>query len=182
MGYRFYSRLGCCLHWVLILSLLDAVAMGSARAACYRTPGAAIDSLKPDSLLSAVTDDEGYRVISIQLDPLLGQICAMITSCGHPAWPMTILQIDKSRKNRSGNIIFFKDNQDSVPVVHVGDIVRLWRQEDLLRIEASGTAEENGALGKVIRVRLLAPNTNGSFSKGTLSGIVRGHSDVEMQP
>lgn len=180
MGHRLHSYAGCYLHWILILSV--AMAIDSARAACYKTPAAAIDSFGADSVLPFITNDEGYRVSSIQLDPLLGEKWAMISSCHHPAWPMTILQVNKFSKSKSRNTVLATDNQHSVPVVHAGDVVRLWRQESLLRIEVAGISEENGDLGKVIRVRLLAPNTDGPSSQGKLSGIVRGQSNVEMQP
>jgi flagella basal body P-ring formation protein FlgA len=70
----------------------------------------------------------------------------------------------------------------SIPVVHAGDIVRLWRQEELLRIEVVGVSQESGGLGKAIRVRLLRQNTDNQAIQEQLSGIVRGPSDVEMQP
>lgn len=65
------------------------------------------------------------------------------------------------------------------PVVHAGDLLQLWRQEENLRIEVAGRAEENGAEGSRIRVRLLSS----SFDMGqeqTVIGIVRGPGDVEM--
>jgi hypothetical protein len=67
-------------------------------------------------------------------------------------------------------------------VVHAGDIVRLWKQEDLLRIEVAGVSEETGGLGKIIRVRLLRRNADDQAIQERFSGIVRGPSDVEMQP
>jgi flagella basal body P-ring formation protein FlgA len=70
----------------------------------------------------------------------------------------------------------------SIPVVHAGDIVRLWKQEDILRIEVAGVSEESGGLGKTIRVRLLRQNTDSQVIPEQFFGIVRGPSDVEMQP
>jgi hypothetical protein len=69
-----------------------------------------------------------------------------------------------------------------IPVVRAGDIVRLWKQEDLLRIEVAGIAEESGGLGKTIRVRLLHRSADDQGNQERFSGIVRGPSDVEMQP
>jgi flagella basal body P-ring formation protein FlgA len=68
------------------------------------------------------------------------------------------------------------------PVVHVGDLVRLWKQESLLRIEVAGVSEESGSVGKTIRVRLLRSNMDGQTTTEQFSGVVRGPSDVEIQP
>jgi flagella basal body P-ring formation protein FlgA len=70
----------------------------------------------------------------------------------------------------------------AIAVVHAGDIVRLWRQEDLLRIEVAGVSEESGSLGQTIRVRLLRRDAENQTIQEQFSGIVRGQSDVEMQP
>jgi hypothetical protein len=66
--------------------------------------------------------------------------------------------------------------------VRAGDIVMLWKQENLLRIEVTGISEESGSLGKTIRVRLLRRTTDDQFAQEQFSGIIRGPSDVEMQP
>ena len=70
----------------------------------------------------------------------------------------------------------------TAPVVRAGDIVRLWRQESFLRIEVAGMSEESGGLGKTIRVRLLRRNTDDQSIPEQFSGVIRGPSDVEMQP
>jgi hypothetical protein len=43
-------------------------------------------------------------------------------------------------------------------------------------------SEESGGLGKTIRVRLLRRNADDQVIQERFSGIVRGPSDVEMQP
>jgi hypothetical protein len=70
----------------------------------------------------------------------------------------------------------------AIPVVRAGDPVRLWKQEDLLRIEIAGISEESGNLGNKIRVRLLHRNTDDQAMQEEFSGIIRGPSDVELQP
>jgi hypothetical protein len=61
-------------------------------------------------------------------------------------------------------------------------MVQLWRRESLLRIEVVGISEESGGLGKTIRVRLLPRNTDDQAVPEQVSGVVRGPSNVEMQP
>ncbi len=60
--------------------------------------------------------------------------------------------------------------------------MRIWRQESFVRIEAEGVAEENGAAGGLIRVRLLKSNTDDPAAREELAGIVRGPANVELQP
>ena len=67
-------------------------------------------------------------------------------------------------------------------MVRAGDIVRLWRQESLLRIEVSGVAEESGGLGSSIRVRLATGDTNEQSVQERFLGVIRGPWSVEIQP
>src|SRR5277367_5914956 len=181
MNYRHCSVAGYTVSW---LSILSMVGPGSAQAACYSTPAAAVDSMKPGSSLSPLKEG-GYRVTSIQSDPILGQRWAMIASCDHPERPVFSVQIERSG---AAEHFLSKESQSVLnsthvtSVIHVGDTVRLWRQEAVLRIELAGVAEENGSLGKLIRVRLLRRNTNDQSTQTEFAGIVRGKSDVEIQP
>ena len=79
-----------------------------------------------------------------------------------------------------GSIVFFGPGVgaeiDDV-LADAGEVVRLWRQEDNLRIEVTAMSEENGGLGKAIRVRLMG----GGSAEQQFIGIVRGVADVEMQ-
>jgi hypothetical protein len=172
------SRTVCSLCWLAVLIAQDAV---SAQAACYNSPTAAVDSLRPGSLTAPVSSGGGYRVTTIQSDPLLGQRWVMIASCDHPERPVIAFQ-DQGSSVLQQIAQEHDVNSHEIPVVRIGDIVLLWKQEDLLRIEVAGVAEENGGLSKTIRVRLLHRNTDNQSSQEEFAGIVRGPSDVEMQP
>jgi hypothetical protein len=183
MGHSVRSRSGDALCWISVLSLSAAGATASARTACYSTPNAAIDSVKPGSSSSPVSRGGGYRVTGIQSDPVLGGNWAIVASCDHTDWPVLAVQTsgsDSVTPSRAGQMRVM--GVGSIPVVHAGDIVRLWKQEDLLRIEVAGVSEESGGLGKTIRVRLLRRNADDQVNQERFSGIVRGPSDVEMQP
>jgi len=182
MSYRHRSVIGRNLIWLSILSM-DALL--SARAACYNTPAAAVYSMKQGSSLSPLTEGGGYRVTSIESDPISGQRWAMISSCDHPERPAFSLLIEGSDSAAHSLLRESQTVTDSAPVapvVHIGDTVRLWRQEAVLRIELAAVAEENGSLGKLIRVRLLRRNTDDQSTQTEFAGIVRGRLDVEMQP
>jgi hypothetical protein len=156
----------------------------SSRAACYITPRTAIDALVGNSSFSPALKNDGYRVARIELDQVLGQRWAMISRCDHPEWPVFALPA-----NGVGSLASPREMEGAVtggfrtaPVVRAGDIVRLWSQEGLMRIEVAGVSEESGGLGKTIRVRLLRRNTDDQSIPKQFSGVIRGPLDVEMQP
>jgi hypothetical protein len=181
MSYRHCSIAGHSLLWSSILSIASLV---PARGTCYSTPAAAVESMKPGSSLAPLTAG-GYWVTSIQTDPISGQKWALIASCDHPERPVFSLQTERSGPAQQllpSELQTISDNAHAAPLIHVGDTVRLWRQEDVLRIEMAGVAEENGSLGKLIRVRLLRRGTDDQSTRAEFAGVVRGRSDVEMQP
>jgi hypothetical protein len=184
MNHGLYSRIGHRIYWTLLLAVYGLTATGCFAQACYSTPDAAINAIRPDSSLSPTSDGRGYRVTNLQSDPVLGHRWATIISCDHPDWPVHSLQIHWPERLlvSSGKEKTYADSPRAVPVVHVGDIVRLWKQENLLRIDAAGISEENGSPGKTIRIRLLDRDIDSQSSQKQLFGIIRGPSDVEMQP
>jgi flagella basal body P-ring formation protein FlgA len=65
-------------------------------------------------------------------------------------------------------------------VVRAGEMVRLWSQDGLSRMETTGVAQESGVVGKRIRVRLLRQGMNSDEVEKFLSGVVDGPGSVEM--
>lgn len=176
-----WSRTFLCCAAALIL---QAAALGAfAHTGCARTPAAAMQRFRAASLIPANTEGPGYRVTGIRSDPVLGQTWVSIANCEHPDWPEVSFRaegldsIPSRRIARARTELF-----PSVPVVRAGDVVQLWRQEDLLRIEVTGVAEQSGGIGTTIRVRLLRRSMNDGTKEEELTGIVRGPSDVEMLP
>jgi hypothetical protein len=125
-------------------------------------------------------DDKGYRVASVRWDPVMQQSWATIVSCEHPEWPGVSLRTSEPSHASTG--LSTQAREERVPLVRAGDIVELWRQEDLLRIEVSGVAEQGGSMGETIRVRLLRRTGSNQSAEEQFSGIVRGRAEVEMQP
>ncbi len=171
--------------WLASLLTLHGLFMcTSACAACYSTPQIAADAVIPGHLSTQGLNNNGYRVAKVQLDRVLGKRWVMIASCDHPEWPAFALVANNAdlpvTPQEATNLLAEKTQQG--PAVRAGEIVRVWRQGALLRIEATGVSEENGGLGKAIRVRLFSRNTDDDQSVSELSGIVRGPSDVEIQP
>jgi hypothetical protein len=174
----FFDRVLC---GVAALGLSGAVSTAFAAVVCVGTPAAAIRSAGASTLpVSVVSEGKGYRVSGIRWDSMLQQSWATIVSCGHPEWPGVSLRVRETDHASHGLGIAVRE--DSSPLVRAGDIVELWRQEDLLRIEVGGVAEQSGRLGESIRVRLLRPNGSGQSMEEQFRGIVRGPADVEIQP
>jgi hypothetical protein len=149
-------------------------------AVCYTTPRAAVVA---SSSFSPTLESSGYRVTRIQSDPVLGQRWAMIVSCAHPEWPAFALPTNgaTTTKTRQVGDHSLTESVKTAPIVRAGEVVRLWRQESLLRIEVVGVSEENGGLGNTIRVRLLRRNTDDQSIPEQFFGVVRGPSNVEIQ-
>ncbi|WP_348269322.1 flagella basal body P-ring formation protein FlgA [Edaphobacter paludis] len=151
---------------------------------CAATPAAAAKSAAKStgagSSHSSLPEGKGYRVTSVRWDPVMRQSWATIVSCAHPELPGISLRTDDT--NHATHEVSAMVREDRSPVVRAGDIVAMWRQEDLLRIEVAGVAEQSGSVGETIRVRLLRrPGSNQSIEE-QLSGVVRGRADVEIQP
>jgi hypothetical protein len=175
------------LRYAGISALLAAQGMSmlnSSRAECYTTPRMALDALVANSSFSTTLRTDGYRVTRIESDQVLGRRWAMIARCGHSEWPVSALpangeSLPTSPQEGKRSV---SENLRTVPMIRVGDVVRLWRQESLLRIEVAGVSEESGGLGKTIRVRLLHGGTDDQSMPQKFSGVIRGPANVEMQP
>jgi hypothetical protein len=153
-----------------------------AQATCYSTRRNAMDAVATNPSSSPALESNGYRVISVQLDLVLGERWATIVNCGHPEWPAFALPADGMdmliQPQEAGRSL--AESVRAAPVIRAGELVRLWRQESLLRIEVDGISEESGSLGKTIRVRLLPRNIDDQSTPQQFTGVVRGPSNVEI--
>jgi len=186
------------LCWFALAALPGAVSVAVAHADCAKTPSAAMQASGAEvvsSASSSLSGGTGYRVTGVRWDPVLNQRWATIARCDHPEWPEFSLRasgegaasrpsVTRIRKEAASAVAAASAIRlaPAVPVVRAGDVVHLWRQEALLRIEVTGVAEESGSLGNSIRVRLLRRTTDDQSIEKQFTGIVRGRADVEMQP
>ncbi|WP_263365857.1 flagella basal body P-ring formation protein FlgA [Edaphobacter bradus] len=117
---------------------------------------------------------------AVRWDPILHQQWRTTTDCEHPERPAQSRLIASSwtlaRTNPTANLA----SKPTAPlVVRAGERVHLWGQEANVRMEITGIAEESGAIGSFVHVRLTQPTAG--VSEQQLRGIVRGPSNVEMQ-
>lgn len=170
------SVIGC----VMVMAALQSAGTAAFASGCARTPAAAARLAGVKSAVPWMPEDKGYRVTGVRWDPVMQQSWATIVSCEHPEWPGFSLRTrDADDTLRKGSVPVHEDRS---PLVRAGDVVELWRQEDLLRIEVSAVAEQNGGMGETIRVRLLRRPGSYQSAEEQFNGVVRGRGDVEMQP
>ena len=127
--------------------------------------------------------NEGYRITGVRWDPVLRQRWVLAVRCDHPERPARATHLDRSHPDA----VLVRKNEEEIteaPVtalllVHAGETVQLWRQEDNLRITVAGVSEESAGLGKTVRVHLLRTNAD-ERPERQLFGIVRGPGTVEL--
>lgn len=174
-------------HSIVSSSLLIVVGTvgSSSRAnagesACHSPTALAQQMALPPGTATMLEDGENYRVVGTRWDPVLNQRWAVLSSCDHPEYPSISVSTSKpERKSVSSKAPTAGASQ--FPVVRAGDLVQLWGQDQNLHIEIAGRAEQDGAVGSRIRVRLL----RSGFDTGreqTMSGVVRGRRNVELVP
>jgi Chaperone for flagella basal body P-ring formation len=158
----------------------------SLESVCVRTPAMAVRTIRSDVTASMLAQKDGYRVAKVHWDPLLNQRWAIIASCGHPdrpsiAMPLTDLAPQTEVSPLGNHVGSSPWMQSPFPIIHAGDLVQLQIQNNDIRIEVAGRAEENGAIGNKVRVRLLHTGFD-TNQEQTLRGIVRGPGHVEIEP
>ncbi len=184
-------------RWILRVAALGLLAsppihMAAAAGVCASTPAAALVAAK-GSVGTPLAELHGFRVEAVRWDPVLRRAWAVIESCDHrerPSFtvltdlpvapPLSVPPLETSRHLGTLQTRW----QAAMPIVHAGELVRLWKIESYSHIELIATSEENGAIGSRVRLRLVAPkNSDGQTSPPQyLAGVVRGPADVEMEP
>lgn len=150
-------------------------------AVCAQTPAAAV-RLAQGKVVPAA-EGKGYRVTGISWDPVLRQNRAAVEDCEHPEWPSrSILIAGSGAQTQRMPVSAQQPTAPAAVAVRAGEVVRLWRHEDKLRIETTGVAEQNGSVGATVRIRLLRRNGGEPSPEKEITGIVRGPGSVEMQP
>src|SRR5258708_7917764 len=124
--------------WVLVLcASVDARAAGCEAAGA----GAASASM---------------RMISVKQDAVLGSRWGLILDCAHPEWPSRWVMLTASEELKVEAKVEHRTAAVRGPmVVRAGETVRAWLRDGMASIETSGVAEQSGAAGARIQVRLL---------------------------
>jgi Chaperone for flagella basal body P-ring formation len=125
-------------------------------------PAARAIAFSPDAV---GCDVEHKAIVSVKRDSLLSLQWAVMVDCEHPERPARMVLLSDNAAVAGGIKGAVEVRSVSVepvaPVlVRAGETVRLWSQDGVTRIETTGVAQESGAAGKQIRVRLLREGMN----------------------
>jgi len=124
----------------------------------------------------------GERVIAVMRDCQLQSKWGVVANAVHPEWPVRMVLLSEGTRAVSD----VSERRSAKPIaktplmVRAGEVVRLWRQDAMTRLEMAGRAEENGQVGRQIRVMILAQAAEGQGAETHVAGIVRGPGNVEM--
>lgn len=158
-------------------ALLAGVPLMAFDAGCARTPQLAVTLARSVVAEQVPLNGSGYKVQSLHYDPVLNRQWAVIASCEHPGSPTFAVPLNSPIPNSSGAASVLHDAAPAV--VHAGEVIQAWQQGANLRIEVAGRAEESGAIGSRIRIRVLRTEPE-SGEPLTVTGIVRGRGNVEI--
>lgn len=143
-------------------------------AIAWSTPGVAqADCRAPD-----------YRVILRRWDSVLRRGVELRQNCSHPEWPAQSILLSSSTVEP--NTPHKLTGSEQIPVtrsflVHAGETVRLWRQDEKARIEMYGIAEQAARNDERVMVRVVRQHGDEGTSLERIPGVVRGTGDVEIE-
>jgi hypothetical protein len=120
----------------------------------------------------------GYRVVARRWDAILKMNWELRQDCAHPEWP--------ARLAAAGPTPSLANNEAASQVIHpllvrAGEPVRLWMQDDRVRIEMNGIAEQSASAGQRIVIRVMRQSDDAALTVERITGIVRGAGNVEME-
>ena len=161
---------------------LAMVVMGGSKAwgseparGCYRSVTEAVAG-------QGTQDGDGYWVESLRLDVLLGRSWATVGRCGHPEWPAMVVA--------SGNARVAVGTPSGSPsaavsvalAVRAGAAVTVVRNEEAVRMEMAGVAQQSGGVGERIRVRVVRVSDEAGAPEEFVEAVVKSADVLEMEP
>ncbi|HEX4652174.1 MAG TPA: flagella basal body P-ring formation protein FlgA [Granulicella sp.] len=167
--------------------------IGSAQSAFPSSPSRARSSVDANTGANAEANAaqreslsaQGWVLREVHWDPILRHAWEVFADPAHPERPTVAVLADGAQQELARGAAEERSRAiaAAVPVVRIGDRVMLWSTEKNLRLQLAAVAEENGALGDHIRLRIPgAAWDNGANSQQSVRGVVRSATDVEMEP
>ena len=159
-----------------LLYILLVITVSSAAAsepACYSTADAAAAQL-------GVRGASGFRLQGRQRDVFSGAVWSTIQSCQHPEQPafLVLSSGESGSVKQNAPSVKLEGRHNPALILLAGAQVTLVQVDDVTRIVMAGVAQGSGAVGDEVRVRIVAPTTDGNerFARG----IVRSSKVVEV--
>jgi hypothetical protein len=133
----------------------------------------------------AVCGADGYRVTAKRWDAVLRKGFEYRQVCAHPEWPARLVALGSVAGEKiveSGPAKAMEVAIIAEPLlVTAGAPVRLWMQDNLVRIEMSGVVERSARKGDHVTVQVTHQNDETGLTVERIAGIVRGPGEVEME-
>ena len=132
---------------------------------------------------AAGCETDGSRVVARRWDALLKKVWELKQDCAHPEWPARSVA-DGSSVSGTLDATEFARARVAIAqplLIHAGDAVKLWLQDQKVRIEMSGVAEQSARNGERVMVRITRQNGDEGLPVDRIAGTVRGAGDVEME-
>jgi hypothetical protein len=124
----------------------------------------------------------GYRVLARRWDTVLRMGWELRQDCAHPEWPARSVAIGAVASGGVDTACVPVRVSIAPPIlVRAGDAVRLWLQDEAVRIEMSGVAEQSAHNGERVLVRVSKQDAEEGLTVQHIAGTVRGAGDVEME-
>jgi hypothetical protein len=132
-----------------------------------------------------------YRVVSQSWDVVLKRGWEWRQDCDHPDWPLRLAAMGSAGEIASspdsligvGRVTGIAPERVLQPVlVNAGNVVRLWMQDDTVRIEMSGVVERSAHQGERVVVQVTRLDDKAGLTVQRIPGIVSGANEVEMEP
>jgi hypothetical protein len=171
----------------MILSILRRLAMSSefvSKALCGFAIGCMLAGGTGVARAQAACGADGYRVVGKRWDAVLRKGYEYRQECAHPEWPARLVVLGSA----AGEKIADKAPAKAVEVafaaepllVNAGAPVRLWMQDEMVRIEMNGVVERSARKGDHVTVQVTHQNDETGLTVERIAGIVRGPGEVEM--
>ena len=132
----------------------------------------------------AACDADGYRVIARRWDAVLKISYELRQDCAHPERPARSFAVGSALDTASRSVLTGPNIAAAASqplLVHAGEQVNLWMQDESVRIEMSGVAEQSARSGERVTVRITRQTDDAGLAVQRIAGIVRGSGDVEME-
>lgn len=128
---------------------------------------------------------QGYRVVARRWDAVLKLGWELRQNCAHPEWPARSVAIDSPQETVAVPVVNVNPGHvaalNQPLLVRAGDQVRLWMQDNNVRIEISGMAEQSARGGERVMVRIMHQSDDAGLTVERIAGVVRSAGDVEME-
>jgi hypothetical protein len=171
---------------IAIFAMAGSVCARASEPSCYSSSAEAAAQV-------GVRGVEGYRLETLRRDALAGTVWAIVKSCGHPERP-GVMVLASVGSGIAGSFAagMARSSEATVAkalVMLAGTKVRLVQTSDNIRVEMGGVAQSSGAIGDVVRVRLMEVSLDGSPgdqaswapTERFATGVVRSRDLVEVE-